>query len=583
MNETRHIRAPCSDGGFVLHTAFVLLLLVAAAAGLFLYSARQHSAFIRRSQALDQCLLDAQSALERVKYEIVQSYLASQDSAAGSFRWFETWSVNSIGSDPVYNLPSLMPINDSSVAVTIAGVAIFSDAGYAEVELIGAAARSAPFVIRRMIQETLRVSFGSGGGGSDVFDYAYFIDGNGRMEGDRRVINGDMRANGEFSFQNNPEVNGNVYASGSIIGGVRNWTQRSYWVRTMRSARPTDPADAAGNHAWPMGYDAENATRNSSVAPTAMPGIGDIEELARSAKGTISQGGVNLVVNVYDGAGPDGVAGTADDGTLVLIGTSAARPVHINGLVVVKGDLIIRGHVTGQGTVYTGRNIHIVGGLSYSDPPEWPKTRDAGDLDPHQTADSNSSKDLLVLASSGNIVVGNYTTPSWSNRVWNIMADSGNIKARNVSEYDAAIGYDSDDDPSTGYLFDGRYYLHEAHGGTRLSGEGTNTVPRRYYESSLADSTFNSFCSPHVHVINAALFSNHAIIGDIGSSAPAGNTIINGAMVCRNDLHNYYGAFTLNWDIRLGSRSFDRINSFFGTVSTGTVAQAATTGWREIH
>ncbi|MDP2990417.1 MAG: hypothetical protein Q8O57_07625, partial [Kiritimatiellota bacterium] len=300
-----------------------------------------------------------------------------------------------------------------------------------------------------------------------------------------------------------------------------------------------------------------------------------IDTLAAYAKGRITQG-ANTIVNTYAGAGPDGIAGTADDNCLVLDGSSS--PITIHGMVVIKGDLIIRGNVTGQGAIYSGRNVHIVGDLSYVNPPGWPKP----DSNPVQTAAINANKDLLILGAKGNIVVGNYTAATWSNRVWNIMAAAATPYS--VSASDAVIGYDSDNNPANGYLFDGRYYINEANNGRRLSGIGTNTVPRKYYESSLANSTFNSLCAANnVPSINAALHSNHGIIGDLGSSAPGGNTVLNGAMACRDELSAFYGLFTINWDIRLGSASKERPN-YLTPQGTGGVAAASTTiGWREIH
>ena len=126
-----------------------------------------------------------------------------------------------------------------------------------------------------------------------------------------------------------------------------------------------------------------------------------------------------------------------------------------------------------------------------------------------------------------------------------------------------------------------------AHGGRRLSGAGTNTVPRRYYESSLADSTFSALCDANnVPGINAALFGNHGVIGNLGSSAAGGNSVLNGAMACRDELDAFYGTFTINWDIRLGSKSRERVNTYFLSGSGGTggyAATASTIGWREIH
>ena len=294
------------------------------------------------------------------------------------------------------------------MAVTILNVSA-TNANYTEIELVSAARRSDLPGGGRMIRETLRV-FTAGGSNSPVFDYAYFIDNFGELAGANTVINGDVRANGAFTFSSKPTVNGNVYASGAINNTVNHWSQKNYWSKAMAQAPPTDPTDGSSAHAWPMGYDTVSVTKNANIPALTMPKIGDLDQLAATANGTISQNGTNIVVNVYAGAGPDGIAGTADDNCLVLTALSSSKPITISGAVVVKGDLIIRGYVAGQGTIYAGRNIHIVGGLSYLNPPTWPNP----DSNPTQTAVNNRADDLLVLAAKGNIVVGDYTSSTWS-------------------------------------------------------------------------------------------------------------------------------------------------------------------------
>ena len=561
--------------GYALFVALMVVVAVSAAIGLFFRAASEHGRTLRRWHESDQCLLDAQSALERVKYEMMQAYLSNQVSDAGSLAWFRSWDTHAIGSNPVYAIPAMGPINGSEVVVTIANVSVATNALHAEVVLIGAAGRSEPFAITRMISETLRVTPG-GGAAAQTLDYAYLLDRSGTLR-NSMVINGDIRINGDYKLNNSSRVNGYRFASGQFTANSPLQSLADYRNSAPAAARPTDPT-GPNNIEWPMGY-APNKTKNTYQARYAMPLVGEIPALAASAAGRISQNGADVAVNVYSGSGPDKIVGTADDGCLVLDGSKS--PVTIQGSVVVKGDLIIRGKVGGQGTIYAGRNVHIVGDLSYVAPPAWPKP----DADPGKTAAANAGKDLLILAAKGNVVVGNYTSSAWSNRVWGLMANSA--VPREVSASDAAIGYDSDNNPANGFLFDGRYNVIEAHGGRRLSGAGTNTVPRRYYESSLADSTFSALCDANnVPGINAALFGNHGVIGNLGSSAAGGNSVLNGAMACRDELDAFYGTFTINWDIRLGSKSRERVNTYFLSGSGGTggyAATASTIGWREIH
>ncbi|MBI2495037.1 MAG: hypothetical protein HYW10_00480 [Candidatus Omnitrophica bacterium] len=89
----------------------------------------------------------------------------------------------------------------------------------------------------------------------------------------------------------------------------------------------------------------------------------------------------------YNDPGPDGRYGNADDNPdgrpritteytgaepLVLVGTPT-NPIVINGPVIVpRRDVIIKGVVSGRGTIYAGRNLHIAGAITYQAPPEWP-------------------------------------------------------------------------------------------------------------------------------------------------------------------------------------------------------------------
>ena len=114
------------------------------------------------------------------------------------------------------------------------------------------------------------------------------------------------------------------------------------------------------------------------------------------------------------------------------------KPIRINGPVVVAGDVIIKGKVTGQGTIYSGRNIHIIGNLTYVDPPSWPKP----DPHPEQTAQKNAGKDMLGLAAKGNIVIGNYTDSSWMERVEKYITPPW-VREYACDPSDASIGYPS--------------------------------------------------------------------------------------------------------------------------------------------
>ena len=89
----------------------------------------------------------------------------------------------------------------------------------------------------------------------------------------------------------------------------------------------------------------------------------------------------------------------ADKGAVILIGTWDF-PILIDGPVVFESDVLIRGFVMGNGTIYSGRNIHIIGDIHYKNAPYWPY--DGGALP------DTKGKDLLRLVARGSIVIGNY-------------------------------------------------------------------------------------------------------------------------------------------------------------------------------
>jgi len=86
-------------------------------------------------------------------------------------------------------------------------------------------------------------------------------------------------------------------------------------------------------------------------------------------------------------------------GSTMLIGNSD-HPIKIHGPVTISQDVVIKGTVQGQGTIYAGRNVHIVGSVTYKNGPDFrggnPTTID----------NNNSKKDLLALCARGSVMMG---------------------------------------------------------------------------------------------------------------------------------------------------------------------------------
>ena len=141
---------------------------------------------------------------------------------------------------------------------------------------------------------------------------------------------------------------------------------------------------AAGASAWPDGYgwnwdgtsDANRLHAGEPIEP--IPYMGNLDlyrDMAEEEGGSVTfsdplAGNARRTIEM-EYLGPDGVKGTSDDNQpLVITGTSAS-PIIINGPVVVPGDVLIKGVVQGKGTIYSGRNVHIIGEVAYKRAPEW--------------------------------------------------------------------------------------------------------------------------------------------------------------------------------------------------------------------
>lgn len=254
-------------------------------------------------------------------------------------------------------------------------------------------------------------------GMSDIFRYTYFVNNYGwfDLSGSARMyVRGEVRANGDVTFIGNLSrlvLDGDIYASNNpalinpvtrqpaagLISGDPNQTasQSAYWKAcdtdpcTYHAARPTQnvtfpnqpPIGGTAKVLPPygQGWDSSSPdqTRFAAQPVQPIPYLGDLnfyKSLAIQTNSSLtyydSQAGQTKTINATY-AGPDGAPNTSDDNNpLVLVGTSA-RPIVLDGSVVIPGDVVIQGVVSGRGTIYAGRNVHVVGETRYQDPPHW--------------------------------------------------------------------------------------------------------------------------------------------------------------------------------------------------------------------
>lgn len=410
---------------------------------------------------------------------------------------------------------------------------------------------------------------------SRVFDYAYFVNNYGWMTGfssTQLIVNGDMRANGNFDFSGGlPTINGSVYASrndklippaaGMVNITPTQWANSYYQANAPAYARQAyDPSRMGemGSDEYEMWrdliYDRTGSivrgrpsgavvadvrgTRTYSGAvldptPTkevTMPDLSDIGHYIATSQNYVDQKSIYIdgtpnpyygqgaYVEVWDPGTARYVRVTTDgvyNGSAALIGSST-YPIRVHGPVTFTGDVVIKGYVEGQATLYAARNVHIVGNVLYKNAPDFRGT------DIHQTDVLNEKKDMLGLAARGSVILGNpktmsstalsYMTPPFTKARYD---DNGNlIPAFNAKEYDS-------------------------YGVMR-------------YKSLLGDSYLNSIFEP-INNIHAVLYTNFLGGGDIGQSG--GGVTFNGSIISKDEAMILFSLpLRMNYDNRLRRR-----------------------------
>ena len=610
--------------GFVLPLTLVLTGCAAIALGaVFTYvtnTGRMGSQYAARSG----CRLAALSALDAVRGHVYTTFLSRTGNRSlllrsSSLNWFLTAGRGSTAiSDADFSASSnvLKDVGrnfpDHTLAVSVGATPEISGT-HALVTFLATATRKDG---RGSATLAARYSFGIDR--SPVFDHAYFVNNYGWFEGNETqiVANGDVRANGDMSLSQNPKINGHVYAArndelrvpGDIKNGVGSMDSKSAYRSAQYGvndrARPLQAQAGDGGYDAPASVttQAKNARLHAKSHALEMPWISDLNQYVEygqtpEIQSTLSQGNTYYVDNrtsnrgganygTYQGTGPSGNASLPDNGALVLVGTQA-NPIKLNGPVVVSNDVVIKGFVTGQGTIYSQRNIHIVGDIQYVNPPTWSGK---------QQNSANSTKDLLGLAAKGNIVLGDPTQTSWmSSTLKNCLSTTPYVqqyqcaKNENGTWGDGDIGY-----PRAGESkFCGNYTVTDGgakvketktekfHYETQRSGWQTKQVKvidgyeytysrdgsRKYYDSVVPPSALHDIAST-ITRIDAVLYNNHGVFGNVGACT------INGSLVCRNEGIIFQTHLYLNWDSRLFSGSPESVaNSLVGMPVSAALPQ----------
>ena len=203
-------------------------------------------------------------------------------------------------------------------------------------------------------------------------------------------------------------------------------------------------------------------------------------------------------------------------GSAVLVG-SAAHPIKIHGPVTISQDAIIKGDISGQGTIYTGRNVHVVGSLRYTNKPDFRGST------PSVIDNQNEKADVLGLAARGSVIFGNpkdfgsttlkYMTPPFT-------------KSR-LDEYGTTIP-----------AFDA------------LTADYTGTLK---YKSVLGDAALDAIAED-VNQVDAIVYTNNLSGGELGKGGKG--VIFNGCVICKDSAHSHFsGPSYRNYDPRIKERS----------------------------
>ena len=656
---------------FALVTMAVSAIAIAALGGYAGFSSRMTRYHIAHSR----CRLAAQSAIEQAKVDVANAFDRYVGEVAPTvkitpvrtdvYRWFDYGDASEIGTRVVYKIVDPADTVDGICRVHV----WFGDHRDGIVQICARA--TGRYAGGPEAAATIRETVVFGGlDQSPVFDNAYFVNNYGWMNGSSIVINGKMRANGNVSLSGST-VNGFIYAAKNSEVGANGTVSlssspqiknaSSYRSAYGNRARPdyddyatADAYDApakSGAITKPTRYEYDDdgdivsrvgGTRAASsgdaivneYAPAVpMPFVSDLQDYIDYARderaknnskaqltapaysytdglGKTRSVAAKTVDVHYTGAGPSGDAALADNGALVLIGTKT-NPIRIDGPVVVDSDVVIKGYVKGQGTIYSGRNVHIIGDIIYSDPPTWAHP----DADDAATADRNATKDMLGLVAKGNIVIGDSTDTAWHNSVDAYIksgTSSSVVKKYACDPSDANIGY-----PAT---FQGNYTAVENVNGqqfgkvrTKTQGTGefvttrepqynwwgqvtgyrdvrtekTETVfytanDRRYYETVCDDNVLKKLKdTTGIAQIDAILYNNHGIFGTPGRANAAFN--MNGSLVCRDEALIFSGnGIRFNWDFRLGRRSNSKEQRKKLGLPVGLADETHTIAWEEI-
>ncbi len=290
--------------------------------------------------------------------------------------------------------------------------------------------------------------------------------------------------------------------------------------------------DSTGFDAWTKGSGSSStASTLVDATPTSeltMPDLSDLTVYQAMSNSWTGNGGNgdptkatgqtasiqvwNTSTNAYQTLSTSGVV----TGSATLVGTDT-HPIKINGPVTVTQDIVIKGTVSGQGTLYAGRNVHIVGSIKYKTKPDFRGTNSSTYMTQNQAAD------MLGLAARASVMMGD------------------------VSQYTSTVLQYMTPPFTKGRYTDTGVWVPP------FDANAIDSTGNKTYKALVGDTAIHNLAES-VDQIDAVMYTNFVGGGTLGTGG--GGTILNGSIISRDEAMVIYSLpMKINYDPRIHERS----------------------------
>ncbi|MEW6607440.1 MAG: hypothetical protein AB1414_08305 [bacterium] len=427
---------------------------------------------------------------------------------------------------------------------------------------------------------------------SDVFDYAYFLNNWGWWAwggGDvgqvpREWVRGDMRSNGRFDFwpvwgfSLAPRVDGHVYANLEIDEHFDILPYHSH----LRGVAGTCDHHEEGEIVYPPHPEPENLPyQHPNAGKGNMPNLQTQQYYRDLSTGTLRAYFPDEVT--INGIYGDGETYKGVPVRSIVLEGKPTKPIELNGAVYVEEDVIIKGYVTGQGTIYAGRNIYIADSIFYKNPPSelddptlagyFPQTTNPNkypsDCEKEAWYLANTNKDILAMAARESIILGDYTHSQWYSDYYGLFdmgsEDVGKDGIPGTSDEgegdgkfgDQGWGWEKNyEDIDEDNIFDTvhGYSQGQNYDWSNVTVTGLNSkysdaldYSGKEFGNRGSHNNYGNFSPYYVSQIDAVCYTQHFMAGRLN------NPVSNGALISKDEVMVYSTKFLWNYDYRIHS------------------------------